>query len=109
MGKELEGDQGSKAYRVKRKWTRWELARQSSAAMPIGFSLPSNSKSRGSVEEGDGGESQGSKGSSREAVRRLSCPGVRRQTDWPGTGLEAHSGSSLEAGLSRLALGLGVG
>lgn len=41
-----------------------------------------------------------------EAVRRLSRPGVRRR--WPGTGLEAHAGSILDADLSRLAIGLGV-
>lgn len=41
-----------------------------------------------------------------EAVRRLSRPGVRRR--WPGTGLEAHAGSVLDADLSRLAIGLGV-
>lgn len=29
--------------------------------------------------------------------------------DRPGTGLEAHSGSSLDMDLSRLTLGLGVG
>lgn len=41
-----------------------------------------------------------------EAVRRLPHPGVRGW--WPGTGLEVHSGSILDADLSRLAIGSGV-
>lgn len=75
----------------------------------MGVSSKSNSKSRESVKEGDEGASRGSKGGGMEAEMAQLPRGEKTDGGgaWPGTSLEAHSGSSFHRDLSRLGLGVG--